>query len=281
MAATGDFFGDMSGIKVATVVDYPTNTPGLEAWMEANSGKLSLELCLGHLRDSYILEEYRQASNILILHVPRESGGGTDIKGFAILSIVPSNPSDPEEVVMKRHKMAEAAEAEAAANVVRVKNTPAVKGGPKGTPTKKILIEAATAAARTAALAAQKTRADVYSLRMTGPARMPVICAEKGMKYGKMLLDKATQVARAAGKTTIRLKAISEDLVKKVYGPYGYTPIESSEDKWSDDHAGKGETVMELKLSGGLRLNVKGRRTQRNGRGRKSRKSRKLTTRRR
>jgi hypothetical protein len=115
--------------------------------------------------------------------------------------------------------------------------------------------------------------------------RVHIVCAgEKGKGIGTLLLDKTKELATKAGSTSIRLKAISKDLVEKVYKPQGFKAIEPSGDDF-EDSVGDGETLMEYELSKGgshkLRLNVKGGRTKRHRGGRKHRKTRKLTSRRR
>ena len=90
-------------------------------------------------------------------------------------------------------------------------------------------------------------------------------------KGSQLIVDKAIQLARDAGKTAIRLEALNEQLLAKVYRPMGFKdlpgrPLEAE--------------LRPLPPSGGLRLNVERRRTQRNRGGRKHPQLDKLTTRR-
>jgi hypothetical protein len=92
-------------------------------------------------------------------------------------------------------------------------------------------------------------------------------------KGSEVLVDKAMELAKVAGKTTLRLEALNKDLYEKVYKPMGFEPVVG--DPIST------QLQYERKIGGRLRLNVQRRRTQRNGRGRKHRQLRKFATRRR
>lgn len=59
----------------------------------------------------------------------------------------------------------------------------------------------------------------------SSPAKIWIGCislSEKGKNYSKLLIDTAKEIARAAGKSTLHLEAISHDLGKKVYQPLGF-----------------------------------------------------------
>jgi len=286
MAAALDFLGDTSNITEPTVVDYPEEkkTPGLKKWIARNT----YEMCRSELREDHARDEYRQASNILLLLVPR-SGGGIDIKGFAILKIVatpPSQDSDKNLSIEDANAQAKAAEA-AYSEILKTEKV-----------AKTVAAKAAFKEAENAAFAAvRSTKMKANSLESERIARLPIICAEGGRGYGKLLLDKVTQVARAAGKERIRLNAISDGLVEKVYGPYGYTKVTAVSDVFGHpDYPLDEETVMEYIIpsteaapaaagqgpaGGSSRLKKQTRRSKRHTRNHKGRKLRKLSTRRR
>lgn len=92
-------------------------------------------------------------------------------------------------------------------------------------------------------------------------------------KGSELVVDKTIQLAREAGKNAIRLEALNKELLTKVYYPMGFKDLPG---KYL-----KAELRPLPPLYGGSRLNVKRRGTKRNGRSRKHRKLRKLTTRRR
>lgn len=91
-------------------------------------------------------------------------------------------------------------------------------------------------------------------------------------KGSELIVDKVIQLARMAGKKSIRLEALNQEILDKVYKPMGFKDVE-------------GEYLKaELPITGGsrrLRLNKQARSTQRNARGHKGRKLRNLPTRRR
>ena len=84
-------------------------------------------------------------------------------------------------------------------------------------------------------------------------------------KGSELVVDKANELAKAAGKKAIRLEALNPDLLSKVYRPMGFVDV-----------PGK-YLYAERPVTGGLRLNVHRRRTKRHSGGRKHRKLRKLT----
>jgi hypothetical protein len=89
-------------------------------------------------------------------------------------------------------------------------------------------------------------------------------------KGSELIVDKANELAKVAGKKVLRLEALNQALIDKVYKPMGF-----------NDVPGKYLIVERtVQGGGGSGLNVQRRRTQRYGRGRKHRKLRKLTTRR-
>jgi predicted GNAT family N-acyltransferase len=91
-------------------------------------------------------------------------------------------------------------------------------------------------------------------------------------KGSELVMDKAIQLTKAAGKKAIRLEALNEALLEKVYRPMGFKDLP---DQYLEAE------LRPLPASGGLRLNVQRRRTQRNRGNRKHRELRKLSTRRR
>lgn len=67
----------------------------------------------------------------------------------------------------------------------------------------------------------------------TGTTEVYVICVShlaKGKGYGKMLLDKAEEVMKAAGKSEITLTPINAELRDKVYKPLGYVVVGKNKD---------------------------------------------------
>lgn len=97
-----------------------------------------------------------------------------------------------------------------------------------------------------------------------------VLCGRSeinGAKGSKLIVDKAMEIGKEFGNTTLVLKAANEALVAKVYGPMGFT------------RTGKG--LMLTRSIGGSRFKKQTRRAKRHTRGHKHRKLRNLATRRR
>jgi hypothetical protein len=63
-------------------------------------------------------------------------------------------------------------------------------------------------------------------------AELVLLCGSYKFVYGsttwkgsEVLIDKAMELARVAGKTALRLEALNETLYKKVYEPMGFKPV--------------------------------------------------------
>ena len=100
-------------------------------------------------------------------------------------------------------------------------------------------------------------------------AKIDIVCVSKketGRGLSKLLIDKAKELAKEAGKTEIELEPIN-DKVKNIYTAQGFVK--------------KGDGMMSASLTGGSRLHKQARRTHRNRRNLKHRKLRNLSTRRR
>jgi GNAT superfamily N-acetyltransferase len=131
--------------------------------------------------------------------------------------------------------------------------------------------------------------------------RVKIICSgTQRAGYGRTLMDRVKELAKAAGSESIRLTAISDELVTGFYAKMGFTPwagkVPESEHFTNPDYAQKGETVLEYIIpsteaapaaagqgpaGGSSRLKKQTRRSKRHTRNHKGRKLRKLTTRRR
>lgn len=103
-------------------------------------------------------------------------------------------------------------------------------------------------------------------------AEIKLVCvaeSQKGQGLSKRLIDKAKEVAKAAGKTEIELEREGDDSkLIKVYTDQGFKDVE-------------GRRGVMTAMLGGLRLHKQTRRAHRNRRNLKHRKLRKLSTRRR
>jgi hypothetical protein len=91
-------------------------------------------------------------------------------------------------------------------------------------------------------------------------------------KGSEIMVDKAMELARVAGKKTLRIEALNQDLIDKVYKPMGFKDIEGR------------YLEAEISIKGGsrkLRFKKQTRRTKRNTRSHKRNKLRNLATRRR
>lgn len=108
-------------------------------------------------------------------------------------------------------------------------------------------------------------------------AELVLLCGKYKFTHGstawkgsEVLIDKAMELAKVAGKTTLRLEALNKDLYEKVYKPMGFEPV-------------PGRLLEYERKIGGrrLRLNVQRRRTQRNRRHHKRAQSKNLASRRR
>jgi hypothetical protein len=97
--------------------------------------------------------------------------------------------------------------------------------------------------------------------------KVVMLCAkEKQTGYPQALMEKAEELAKKEGETTLELE-LGDGTPKEIYERMGFRE--------------KNFPYMEKSLLGGSRLNVQRRSTQRNRRNRKGRQLRKLTTRRR
>lgn len=60
----------------------------------------------------------------------------------------------------------------------------------------------------------------------TSECKIWLVCVSKGYKgkkYSKILIDRAKELAREAGKTTLHLEALTRTVGEKVYKPLGFT----------------------------------------------------------
>ena len=97
-----------------------------------------------------------------------------------------------------------------------------------------------------------------------------VLCGRSqidGVKGSKLVVDKAMEIGKGYGNTTLQVNAANTDLAKKVYEPMGFTR--------------KGNSLMMTRPIGGSRLKKQTRRAKRHTRGHKHRKLRNLASRRR
>lgn len=116
---------------------------------------------------------------------------------------------------------------------------------------------------------------DPSTNRRADYAELILICGSytSGGKYpwkgSELIVDKANQLAQAAGKKALRLEALNQTLIEKVYAPMGFKEIPGR------------RLVAERPVTGGLRLQKQTRRSKRHTRNHKRRQLRNLTTRRR
>lgn len=116
---------------------------------------------------------------------------------------------------------------------------------------------------------------DPSTNRRADYAELILICGSytSGGKYpwkgSELIVDKANQLAQAAGKKALRLEALNQTLIDKVYAPMGFKEIPGR------------RLIAERPVTGGLRLQKQTRRAKRHTRNHKRRKLRNLTTRRR
>lgn len=116
---------------------------------------------------------------------------------------------------------------------------------------------------------------DPSTNRRADYAELILICGsyKSGGKYpwkgSELIVDKANQLAQAAGKKVLRLEALNQTLIDKVYAPMGFKEIPGR------------RLVAERPVTGGLRLQKQTRRSKRHTRNHKRRQLCNLTTRRR